>query len=138
MEAKKPVASICHGQQILCAAGVLKGKKCMAYLSVKLNLVLQGATWLEPDPICPCFTDENWSREWLGLVISESISQLMALLVGDHHESASAANVALASGPFLYHQYLTPTSKIPPLFCMIACAMLSLEREATQRCPQSI
>ncbi|CAL8991560.1 unnamed protein product, partial [Prunus brigantina] len=43
--------SICHGQQILAAAGVLQGKKCTAYPAVKLNVVLSGATWLEPDPI---------------------------------------------------------------------------------------
>ncbi|GMQ04960.1 hypothetical protein CsSME_00050185 [Camellia sinensis var. sinensis] len=57
MEVGKPVASICHGQQILSAAGALKGKKCTAYPAVKLNVVLGGATWLEPDPIsriCSC------------------------------------------------------------------------------------
>ncbi|KAE8713357.1 Protein DJ-1-like protein D [Hibiscus syriacus] len=42
MESSKPVASICHGQQILAAAGVLKGKKCTAYPAVKLNVVLAG------------------------------------------------------------------------------------------------
>jgi len=40
----KPIASICHGQQILSAAGVLKGKKCTAYPAVKLNVVLGGGT----------------------------------------------------------------------------------------------
>ncbi|KAL3731233.1 hypothetical protein ACJRO7_028154 [Eucalyptus globulus] len=67
MEAKKPVASICHGQQILAAAGV--GKKCTA-----------GATWLEPDPIDRCFTDGNLvtGAAWPGH--PEFIFQLMALL----------------------------------------------------------
>ncbi|KAI7995150.1 hypothetical protein LOK49_LG11G01261 [Camellia lanceoleosa] len=51
MEVGKPVASICYGQQILSAAGALKGKKCTAYPTVKLNVVLGGATWLELDPI---------------------------------------------------------------------------------------
>ncbi|XP_041008238.1 protein DJ-1 homolog D-like [Juglans microcarpa x Juglans regia] len=37
METKKPVASICHGQQILAAANFLKGRKCTAYPAVKLN-----------------------------------------------------------------------------------------------------
>ncbi|KAJ6369482.1 hypothetical protein OIU76_027832 [Salix suchowensis] len=59
MHSKKPVASICHGQQILAAAGVLKGRKCTAYPAVKLNVVLGGATWLEPDPIDRCYTHEN-------------------------------------------------------------------------------
>lgn len=80
MEAGKPVASICHGQQILSAAGVLKGKKCTAYPAVKLNVVLSGATWLEPDPIDRCFTDGNLitGAAWPGH--PEFISQLMTLL----------------------------------------------------------
>ncbi|CAK8566180.1 unnamed protein product [Lathyrus sativus] len=80
MEANKPVASICHGQQILAAAGVLKGRKCTAYPAVKLNVVLSGATWLEPDPISRCFTDGNLvtGAAWPGH--PEFIAQLMALL----------------------------------------------------------
>ncbi len=31
MSADKPVAAICHGAQLLAAAGVLKGRKCSAY-----------------------------------------------------------------------------------------------------------
>src|SRR5262249_33204699 len=30
-EAKKPIAAICHGLQLLAAAGVLKGRSCTAY-----------------------------------------------------------------------------------------------------------
>lgn len=80
MDGGKPVASICHGQQILAAAGVLKGKKCTAYPAVKLNVVLGGATWLEPDPIDRCFTDGNLvtGAAWPGH--PQFISQLMALL----------------------------------------------------------
>lgn len=80
MEKKKPVASICHGQQILSAAGVLKGKKCTAYPAVKLNVVLAGAAWLEPDPIHRCFTDSNLvtGAAWPGH--PEFVAQLMALL----------------------------------------------------------
>ncbi|KAL9344112.1 hypothetical protein Peur_064543 [Populus x canadensis] len=80
MQSRKPVASICHGQQILAAAGVLKGRKCTAYPTVKLNVVLGGATWLEPDPIDRCYTDENLvtGAAWPGH--PEFVSQLMALL----------------------------------------------------------
>jgi len=41
-----------------CESG-LQGRKCTAYPTVKLNVVLGGATWLEPDPIDRCYTDEN-------------------------------------------------------------------------------
>ncbi|GMH07837.1 hypothetical protein Nepgr_009677 [Nepenthes gracilis] len=80
MEEGKAVASICHGQQILAAAGVLKGKKCTAYPAVKINVVLSGATWLEPDPIDRCFTDGNLvtGAAWPGH--PQFISQFMALL----------------------------------------------------------
>ncbi|KAG6779010.1 hypothetical protein POTOM_015374 [Populus tomentosa] len=80
MQSKKPVASICHGQQILAAAGVLKGRKCTAYPAVKLNVLLGGATWLEPDPIDRCYTDENLvtGAAWPGH--PQFVSQLMALL----------------------------------------------------------
>ncbi|XP_042421748.1 protein DJ-1 homolog D-like [Zingiber officinale] len=80
MNGGKPVASICHGQVILAAAGVLKGRKCTAYPAVKLNVVLAGATWLEPDPIDRCFTDGNLvtGAAWPGH--PEFVSQLMALL----------------------------------------------------------
>jgi len=43
----KPVASICHGQQVLIAAGVVEGKVCTAYPAVKPDLVRAGAKWGE-------------------------------------------------------------------------------------------
>ncbi|KAL0381296.1 UNVERIFIED_CONTAM: protein DJ-1D [Sesamum angustifolium] len=72
MESAKPVASICHGQQILSAAGVLKGKKCTAYPAVKLNVTLAGATWLEPDQSIDALLTETWSRELPGLATLNS------------------------------------------------------------------
>ncbi|KAK1441372.1 hypothetical protein QVD17_07222 [Tagetes erecta] len=80
MDAGKPVASICHGQQILSAAGVLKGRKCTAYPAVKLNVELGGAMWLEPDPIDRCFTDGNLvtGAAWPGH--PQFIAQFLSLL----------------------------------------------------------
>jgi protease I len=46
-QADKPIASICHGQQILAAAGVLSGKSCTAYPAVEPELVRAGAAWCE-------------------------------------------------------------------------------------------
>ncbi|MDZ7759558.1 MAG: DJ-1/PfpI family protein [Desulfovermiculus sp.] len=43
----KPIASICHGQQVLAAAGVVQGKTCTAYPAVKPDLEQAGATWAE-------------------------------------------------------------------------------------------
>jgi protease I len=46
-EAGKPIASICHGQQVLAAAGVVEGKLCTAYPAVKPDLMRAGAKWGE-------------------------------------------------------------------------------------------
>jgi len=45
--ANKPIASICHGQQVLAAAGVIEGRLCTAYPAVKPDLIRAGARWGE-------------------------------------------------------------------------------------------
>ncbi|MCC7475808.1 MAG: DJ-1/PfpI family protein [Pirellulales bacterium] len=47
---KKPIAAICHGLQILAAAGVVAGRRCQAYPAVKPELLQAGAIWDEPTP----------------------------------------------------------------------------------------
>jgi len=46
-EMGKPLASVCHGQQILAAAGVVQGKRCTAYPAVRPDLVRAGVTWCD-------------------------------------------------------------------------------------------
>lgn len=46
--AKKPIAAICHGQQMLVSAGILKGRSCTAYPAVKPDVVDAGGVWCEP------------------------------------------------------------------------------------------
>jgi protease I len=45
--AKKPIAAICHGAQLLAAAGVLKGKSCSAYPAVAPEVRSAGGEWVE-------------------------------------------------------------------------------------------
>lgn len=45
--AKKPIASICHGAQILAAAGILKGRTCSAYPACAPEVRLAGGTYAE-------------------------------------------------------------------------------------------
>jgi len=45
--ADKPIASICHGPQILAAAGVLEGKNATAYPAVRPDLERAGGCWCE-------------------------------------------------------------------------------------------
>jgi len=49
MSAKKPVAAICHGAQLLAAAGVLKGRKCSAYPACGPEVTAAGGTYVEKD-----------------------------------------------------------------------------------------
>jgi protease I len=43
----KPIASLCHGPQILAAAGVIDGRCCMAYPAVKPEVVRAGGQWID-------------------------------------------------------------------------------------------
>ena len=43
----KPIAAVCHGPQILVAAGVLAGHTCSAYPAVKPDVLGAGASWGE-------------------------------------------------------------------------------------------
>jgi protease I len=45
--ANKPVAAVCHGPQILAAAGVLQGRLCTAYPAVGPDCLSAGARWGE-------------------------------------------------------------------------------------------
>ena len=47
--ARKPIAAICHGPQLLVTAGVLKGHTCTCYTAVKPDVEGAGATWAEPN-----------------------------------------------------------------------------------------
>lgn len=48
-EADKPIAAICHGAQLLAAAGVLKGKRCSAYPACGPEVALAGGEWVDID-----------------------------------------------------------------------------------------
>lgn len=80
-EANKPIASICHGQQLLAAAGVLEGKLCTAYPAVKPEILRAGAKWGEVnETFSNAYVDGNlvtapawpahpeWMRKFLDLL----------------------------------------------------------------------
>ena len=46
-EANKPIAAICHGAQVLAAAGVLKGKSCSAYPAVGPDVKAAGGEYMD-------------------------------------------------------------------------------------------
>lgn len=79
--AKKPIAAICHGIQILTAAGVVEGKACSAYPAIKPEIESAGGSYVEANatfdnahvdgnfvtaPAWPAHP--NWIRAFLGLL----------------------------------------------------------------------
>jgi protease I len=46
-EAEKPVAALCHGPQILAAAGVLDGYEMTAYPAVRPEVAAAGCSWVD-------------------------------------------------------------------------------------------
>jgi protease I len=46
---KKPIAAVCHGAQILAAAGVLKGKECSAYPACAPEVEAAGGKFVPKD-----------------------------------------------------------------------------------------
>lgn len=72
-EAGKPIAAICHGTQLLAAAGVIKARACTAYPAVGPDVTAAGGTYVEV-PIDKAHVDRNivtapaWPAhpDWLG------------------------------------------------------------------------
>jgi protease I len=56
--AKKPIAALCHGAQILAAAGVLHGKKCSCYPACSPEVTLAGGTFVDV-PMTEAVVDGN-------------------------------------------------------------------------------
>jgi protease I len=48
-KANKPIAALCHGPQLLAAAGVLKGRKLNAYPACAPEVELAGGTFVAVD-----------------------------------------------------------------------------------------
>ncbi|MBM7856029.1 protease I [Desulfohalotomaculum tongense] len=83
-ENNKPIASICHGQQVLAAAGVVKGRLCTAYPACMPDMVGAGAKWVDAnETFTNAYVDGNlvtaaawpghpqWMRKFLELLGSK-------------------------------------------------------------------
>ena len=46
-DTNKPIAAICHGAQVLVAAGILSGRGCTAYPALEPEIRIAGAEWIE-------------------------------------------------------------------------------------------
>ena len=76
VKTNKPIAAICHGPQLLAAAGALKGKSCSAYPAVGPDIAGAGGTYVEI-PLDQAHVDGNlvtapaWPAHpaWLGKLL---------------------------------------------------------------------
>ncbi|MBN2561020.1 MAG: DJ-1/PfpI family protein [Phycisphaerae bacterium] len=57
-KARKPIAAICHGVQLLTAAGVVEGRACTAYPAVGPEIRSAGGRWIEA-PMDKAHVDDN-------------------------------------------------------------------------------
>jgi protease I len=57
-QAGKPIAAICHGAQVLAAAGVIEGVACTAYPAVSPEVKAAGAKWVDV-PVDKAHVDKN-------------------------------------------------------------------------------
>ncbi len=76
-QADKPIAAICHGAQLLAAAGAVRGKSCTAYPAVGPDVASAGGEYVEI-PVDKAHVDGNlvtapaWPAhpEWLAAFLS--------------------------------------------------------------------
>lgn len=86
-ETGKPVAAICHGAQILAAAGVLQGRKCSAYPACAPEVRLAGASFVDLE-VTDATTDGNLVTAPAWPAHPAWLAQFMALL---QQKAAAAA-----------------------------------------------
>jgi protease I len=86
-EADKPVASLCHGPQILAAAGVLEGYTMTAYPAVRPEVEAAGCSWVDE-----VTTDQNLVTAQAWPDHPEWIAQFLELLgTGIEHDQPVTA-----------------------------------------------
>ncbi len=57
-KANKPIAAICHGAQVLAAAGILQGRSCSAYPAVGPDVTRAGGKYVDI-PVSQAYVDGN-------------------------------------------------------------------------------
>jgi protease I len=78
-QAGKPIAAICHGAQVLTAAGVVTGKSLSAYPAVGPEVNAAGGKWVEV-PMTSAHVDGNWVSAPAWPAHPEWIAKFLAVL----------------------------------------------------------
>ncbi len=77
--AEKPIAAVCHGAQLLSAAGVIRGKRISAYPACAPEVELAGASFAEID-VTDAITDANFVTAPAWPAHPRWLAQFLALL----------------------------------------------------------
>jgi len=80
-DAGKPIAAICHGQQLLIDADIVRGKKVTSFPSLRTDLTNAGAEWLDE----PVVVDR-------GIITSRRMEDLSAFTARLIQELAASAS----------------------------------------------
>ncbi|AVP58784.1 DJ-1/PfpI family protein [Pulveribacter suum] len=78
-DTNKPVATVCHGAQLLAGAGVLKGRHCSAYPACRAEVELAGGTYVDI-AVDKAFTEGNLVSAPAWPAHPDWIAQFLALL----------------------------------------------------------
>ncbi len=76
LEAGKPVAAICHGQQLLIETGLLEGRDMTSYSSVQTDLKNAGANWHDREVIVDNGLVTSRSPEDLGAFNEKMVEEI--------------------------------------------------------------
>ncbi len=78
-ETNKPIAAICHGVQLLAAAGIIEGKSCTAYPAVSPEVKSAGGKWIDT-PMDKAHVDGNLVTAPAWPAHPDWLAKLLALL----------------------------------------------------------
>jgi protease I len=94
-DARKPIATLCHGPWLLVSAGLVGGRVLAAWPGIRDDIVHAGGIWRDQSLVC----DQNWLSSRGPQDLREFIPAMIALFAGDKMKSAEAQDLNVPSSP---------------------------------------
>ena len=85
----KPIAAICHGAQVLVAAGVVQGRRCSCYPAVSPDVTVAGGTYVDL-PMDQAYVDGNLVTAPAWPALSAWLGSFQKVLNAGVRQSAAA------------------------------------------------
>lgn len=93
----KPIATTCHSQLMVVAAGLMKGRKCTAFPSLKCVINFAGGVWMDPEPVTKCVMDGNFISA-IGWPAHAHLLQLLLQFMGAKIDGYQSKSVLFLCG----------------------------------------